>query len=161
MKNKTRVFEFLFREFSRKNRVFALQVHPVFLSLNAQEGTEKTHVLLTPLNYFEWEVKMVIHPRLKGLYIFTMGTDMKPNFAVEKSKYFNRSDEALRMLCLSISMDILFHVDIIKTPNEVCLNLDSLFGKENEMRGHQLRNESISLSPTHFETIQDFFTKFK
>ena len=29
------------------------------------------------------------------------------------------------------------------------------------MRGHLLKNELISLSPTHFETIQDFFTKLK
>ena len=29
------------------------------------------------------------------------------------------------------------------------------------MRGHQLENELITLSPTHFEMIQDFFTKFK
>ena len=28
------------------------------------------------------------------------------------------------------------------------------------MRGHQLENDLISLIPAHFETIQDFFTKF-
>ena len=29
------------------------------------------------------------------------------------------------------------------------------------MRGHQLENELITLSPAHYETIEDFFTKFK
>ena len=29
------------------------------------------------------------------------------------------------------------------------------------MRGHHLENELISLSPAHYESIEDFFTKFK
>ena len=70
-------------------------------------------------------------------------------------------DEAFGMIYLSVLKDILFHVDNITTPNEFCLMLESLFGNTNEMRGHQLENELISLSPTHFENIQDFFTKFK
>ena len=78
---------------------------------------------------------------------------------MEKSKYFNRLDEAFKMLCLSISRDILFQVDSITTHNEVWLNIKSLFWKKYEMRGHQLENELITLSPTHFETIKDFFTK--
>ena len=90
-----------------------------------------------------------------------MGTDNVPNSVMEEFKYFNRLDEAFRMLCPSISRDILFHVDSITTPNEVWLKIESLFGKTDEMRGHQLENELISMSPTHFETIHDFFTKFK
>ena len=104
---------------------------------------------------------MAIQLRSKGLYRVTMGTENEPNSVVEKSKYFNRLDKAFRMLCLGISRDILFHVDSITTPNEVWLKIESLFGKTDEMRGHQLENELISLIPTHFETIQDFFTKFK
>ena len=88
-----------------------------------------------------------------------MGTETEPNSAVEKSKYFNILDEAFRMLCLRILRDILFHVDILKTPNELWLKLESLFGKTDEVRGHQLENELISLSPNLFETIQDFFKK--
>ena len=80
---------------------------------------------------------------------------------MEKVKYFNRLDEAFGMMCLSASRDILFHVDSIGTPNEVWLNIASLFGNIDEMRGHQLENEFISLIPAHYETIQDFFTKFK
>ena len=91
--------------------------------------------------------------RLKGLYRFTMGTETEPNSVVEKLKYFNRLYEAFRMLCLNISRDILFHVDSLTTPNEVWLNFDSLFGNTNEMRGHQLENKLISLSPSHVDTI--------
>ena len=80
---------------------------------------------------------------------------------MEKSKYFNRIDEAFGMHCLRISRDLLFHVDNIDTPDEGWIKIESLFGKTHEMRGHQLENELISMSPTHYETIQDFFTKFK
>ena len=62
-----------------------------------------------------------------------MGTKNEPNYAMEKSKYFNRLDEAFRMLCLSISRDILFHVDNITTPNEFCLNIESPFENTDEM----------------------------
>ena len=104
---------------------------------------------------------MVIQVRSKGLYRVTMGIVNEPNSVVEKSKYFNRLDEAFRMLFLSILRDILLHVDIITTPNEFYNNLNSLFWKIDEMRGHQLENELISLIPAHFETIHDLFTKFK
>ena len=122
---------------------------------------EKTHVLLTPFNYFEWKDEMVIQLRSKGLYRVTMGTEVEPNFVVEKSKYFNRLDEEFGILCLNSLRDLLFHVDILKTPNEVWLNIEEFFGNTNEMRGDQLENELISLSPSHFETIQNLFTKFK
>ena len=129
----------------RKNRVFALQVVSVSLSLSAQEGIEKSHVLHTPFNYFEWKVKMVIQLRSKGLYRVTMGTENNPNSVEEKTMYFNRLNEAFKMLCLSVSRDILSHVDSLTTPNELWLNLESLFGHTDEMRGHQLENELITL----------------
>ena len=90
-----------------------------------------------------------------------MGTEVEPNFVVEKSKYFNRMDEAFGLLCLSISRELLFHIYSLTTPNEVWEKLEALFGKTDELRGHQLENELISLSPTHYDTIQDFFTNFK
>ena len=90
-----------------------------------------------------------------------MGTETKPNSVVENDKYFNRHDEAFVMLCLIISRDILFHVESLGTPNEYWLNLESLFGKIDEMRCHHLENEQTSPSPIHYETIQYFFTKFK
>ena len=90
-----------------------------------------------------------------------MGTEVEPNYIVEKAKYFNKLDEAYDLLCLSISRELLFHLDSLKSPKDVWEKLESLFGKTNELRGHQLENELISLSPTHYDTIQDFFTKFK
>ena len=86
---------------------------------------------------------------------------MEPNFVVEKAKYFNRLDEAYGLLCLSISRELLFHIDSLTIPNEAWVKLETLFGKNDELRGHQLENELINLSTAHFDTIQEFFTKFK
>ena len=121
---------------------------------------EDTHIMLTPFNLFDWKEEMVIQLRSKGLCRVTMGTKVEPNFAVEKAKYFNRLDEAFGLLCLSISRELLFHIENLTTPNELWVKLEILFGKTDELHGHQLENELISLSPTHYATIQDFFTKF-
>ena len=79
-------------------------------------------IILTPFNFFEWKVEMDILLRAKGLYRVTMETDANPNVAVEKIKWHNRRDEAYGLLCLSISTD-LFHLDGLKSPNEVWENL--------------------------------------
>ena len=103
---------------------------------------------------------MVIQLRDKGLYRVTMGIEVEPNYVGEKAKYFNRLDEAYGLLCLSISREILFHIDSLTTPNEFWLKLETLFGKINELRGHHLENELIGMIPMPFDTIYDFFTKF-
>ena len=64
-------------------------------------------------------------------------------------------------MCIHIYMELLFHLDGLKTPNEVWENVKSLFGKKNELRGPIQDNELISLQPSNFETIQQFFSKFK
>ena len=114
----------------------------------AQEEMEQDHILLTPFNLFEWKEEMLIQLRYKGLYRVTMGTEVEPNFAMEKSKYFNKLNQAFGLLCLIISRELLFHVDNLTTPNEVWVKLESLFGKIDELRGRQLGNELISLSPS-------------
>jgi hypothetical protein len=39
--------------------------------------------------------------------------------------------------------------------------LEGIFGKQDEMRGHMLEVELLTLDPKSFDNIQDFFTKFK
>ena len=80
---------------------------------------EATHIILTPFNFFEWKAEMVIQLRVKGLFIVTMGTEVEPNFAVEKAKYFNRLDEEFGLLCLRILRELLFHIDNFTIPYEV------------------------------------------
>ena len=96
--------------------------------------------------------------RAIGLYSVTMATEAKPNVAVEKIKWHNRRDDAYGILCLSISRDLLFHLDGLTSPNEVWENPVEIFGKTYEMRGHQIDNELISLSPNSFESLQLYFS---
>ena len=117
--------------------------------------------MLTPFNLFEWKAEMVIQLRSKGIFRVTMGTEVESNSAVEKAKYFKKLDEAYGFLCLSISRYFLVHLDSLTSLKEVWEKLESLFGKTDELRGHQLEDELISLSLAHYDTIQDFFTKFK
>ena len=77
---------------------------------------------------------------MKGLYKATMSIKADPNAAAEKIKWHNRRDEDYGLLCLSISRDLLFHLDSLTSPNEVWEKLEEIFGKTNEMRGHQIKN---------------------
>jgi hypothetical protein len=117
--------------------------------------------ILTPYNYFAWKEKIYVHLRYRGLYRLTMNTYTKPTSAIENSKYLNRMDEALKTICSLISPDLLFHISSCKTPNEAWTILEGLFGKQDEMRGHMLEVELLTLDPKSFENIQDFFAKFK
>ena len=118
-------------------------------------------IILTPFNLFEWKADMELLLREKCLYRVTMETKAYPNVVSKKIKWHNRRDEAYGLLCLSISRDLLFHLDGFTSPNEVWEKLEELFGKIDEMRGHQLENELISLSPSSFESLQLYFSKFK
>ena len=104
---------------------------------------------------------MEILLRVKYLYKVTMEIEADPNAAVEKIKWHNRRDEDYGLLCLSISRDLIFHLDGLISPNEVWENIADIFGNTDEMRGHQIKNELISLSPTSFESLQLNFSKFK
>ena len=90
-----------------------------------------------------------------------METEVEPTSAMEKTRYFNRMDEAFDILCLSISPELLFHVESCSTPNEVWKNLEGLFRKHDEMQGHIIESELNSLDLRNFENIQDFFTRYK
>ena len=78
---------------------------------------QSQRIILTPFNFFEWKDEMEILLRDKCLYIVTMDTETEPNVAAEKIKWYNRRDDAYGILCLSISRDLLFHVDGLTSPN--------------------------------------------
>ena len=92
--------------------------------------------MLTPLKLFDWKEYMVIQLRAKGIYRVTIGTEVEPNSAVEKAKYFNKLDEAFGLFYLRISRELLFHVDSLETPNEFWVKLEALFRKTDELHGH-------------------------
>ena len=80
---------------------------------------QSQRIILTPFNFFEWKAEMEILLREKGPYRITMATEAEPNAAAEKIKWHNRRDEAYCLFCLSISRDLLFHIDSLTYPNEV------------------------------------------
>ena len=80
-------------------------------------------IVLTPFNFFEWKAEMEILLRVKGIYRVTMETKVQPKLAANKIKWHNRRDQAYALLCLSISRDLLFHLDGLTSPNEVWENL--------------------------------------
>ena len=85
----------------------------------------------------------------------------EPHHPVEKNKFMNRCDEAFGYLCTYISIDLLFHIERLRTSRESWEKLDSLFDKQDELQGHILENELVSLHPSSFETIEQLFNKFK
>ena len=90
-----------------------------------------------------------------------METEKEPIHYVDKEKYRNRLDEAYGCLCLSISQDLWFHIQGLKTPREIWDKLSSLFDNQDEMMVHQLENDLITLNPSNFESLNEFFTNFK
>ena len=82
---------------------------------------------MNPFNFFEWKVEIEILLRAKGLYRVTMETEVDPNAVAEKIKCHNRRDEAYGLLCLSISRDLLFHLDAVTSPNYVWKKIEDIF----------------------------------
>jgi hypothetical protein len=116
--------------------------------------------ILTPYNFFAWKEKMIMHIRSRGLYKLTMNTEAEPTSAIVKSRYLNRMDEAFGTICSLISPELLFYISSCKTPNEAETTMEGIFGKHDEMRGHILEVELLTLDPKSFDNIQDFFTKY-
>ena len=82
-------------------------------------------IILTPFNYHEWKFKISILLRSRGLYRVTLALENEPNAMIEKAKWHNRLDEAYGFILLSISLDILFHLDGLTTENQVCTKIES------------------------------------
>ena len=95
------------------------------------------------------------------MFSMIMGKETKPHHPDEKNKFMNCLDEAFGFLCTHISRYLLFHLEGLRTPKESWEKLEFLFGNQYELRGHVLENELIALQPSSFETIQQFFTRFK
>ena len=67
-----------------------------------------------------------------------MGLEFEPTLLVENPKWHNKCDEAYGTLCMAISLELLFNVESSTTPNNVWTTLEGLFGKQDELRDHQL-----------------------
>ena len=126
-----------------------------------ENSTSLNPIILTPLNYLYWSTYMQISLHNKGLYRMTMGKVTEPHQYIDELKHLDRPDESFCYMCIHVSRELLFHLYGLKTPKEVWDKLESLFGKQDELRDHILENELIALYPGNFDTIQLFFTKLK
>ena len=90
-----------------------------------------------------------------------MDIALEPQQYIKKLKHLDRLDEAFGYMCIHFFRELVFHLDGLKTLKEVWDKIESLFSKQDELRSHILENELITLQPSNFETIQQFFSKFK
>ena len=98
--------------------------------------------------------------RSRGLFRITSGKETEPTDGDKKIKRENRCDEAHGLIGMSISIDLRFHISRIDEPDKAWEMLESVFGKHNEIQGHQLENEFLSLNPNDFSCIQDYLSKY-
>ena len=94
--------------------------------------------ILTPFNYSYWMADMKVSLCKIGLFRMTMGIETEPQQYVEKNKFLNQLDEAFGFMCTHISWDILSHLKGLRTPKEAWEKLESLFEKQDDLRGHVL-----------------------
>jgi hypothetical protein len=90
-----------------------------------------------------------------------MNIEIEPKSSIEKSNYLNRMDEVFGTICSLISLELLFHISSYKTLNEASTTMEGIFGKQDEMWGHILKVDFLTLDPKTFDNLQDFFTKYK
>jgi hypothetical protein len=62
---------------------------------------------------------------------------------------------------MSISPDLRYHLQEIDDPKEAWDKIESVFGKLNIIRGQQLENKILTLSPSDFSCLGDYLSKFK
>ena len=70
---------------------------------------------LTPFNYHQWKEYMEVLLRTKKLFRLTEETKAVPILNHDKEKYLIRLDKAHGYLFSSVSRDLRFHIQVLKT----------------------------------------------
>jgi hypothetical protein len=120
-----------------------------------------SNIFLTSTNYLQWKSHMEDLLRSKGLYQITLGKEKEPIDVDKKVKWANTSDKARALIIMSTSPYLRFHLKEIDDPHEAWEKFESIFGKRNIIRAHQLENKILNLSPNDFSFIEDYLSKFK
>ena len=118
-------------------------------------------IILTSSYYFSWKSHMEDVLWSRGLFNITSGKETESINDDKKIEWENRCDEACGLIEMSICTDLRFHIFRIDEPDKAWEKLESVFGKHNEIQGHQLENELLSLNPNEFSCIQDYLSKYK
>jgi hypothetical protein len=118
-------------------------------------------IFLTSTKYFQWKSHMEDLLRSKGLYRITLEKEKEPIDDEKKVKWDNNHGEARGLIRMSISHVLKFHFQEIDDPDEAWEKLESVFGKHNIIRAHQLENQILTLIPNDFSCIEDYLSNFK
>ena len=62
---------------------------------------------------------------------------------------------------MTVSNELQFHLQGIDQRNKAWENLEIVFGKHNDIWGHHLENELVSLNTSEFSCIKGYLYKFK
>ena len=74
----------------------------------------------------------------RGFFRITSRKKTEPTDDNKKIKSANRCDESRELIGMSISTDLRFHISGIDEPDKAWEKLEYMFGKHNEIRGHQI-----------------------
>ena len=97
----------------------------------------------------------------RRLFRITSGKETELTDDDKKINWENRCDESRGLIGMPIFTYLWFHMSRIGEPDKSWEKLESVFNTHNEIRGHQLENELISLNPSDFSCIQDYLSKYK
>jgi hypothetical protein len=62
---------------------------------------------------------------------------------------------------MSISPNLIYHLQKIDDPEEAWDTIESVFGKLNIIRAQQLENQVLTLCPSDFSCLGDYLSRFK
>ena len=72
--------------------------------------------ILTTFNYLDCKFDMHMALHKHGYHMIIHGWGVEPHQPVERNKFLNRCDEAFRYSSTYISIDILLHLEGLRTP---------------------------------------------
>jgi hypothetical protein len=82
-------------------------------------------------------------------------TDCSTNDEAKVVKWDRKNDQAHGLIGMSISPDLIIHLDGLDSLVEAWEKLNTVFGLKNEIQTYQLENELHILYPSNFPYIED------
>jgi hypothetical protein len=95
------------------------------------------------------------------LYQITLGKEKEPTDDENEVKWDNKNEKACKLIEMSISPDLSFHLQGINALDEAWKKLQVVFGKHDIIQSYQLENQLMNLSPNEFSCIEYYLSKFK
>ena len=94
-----------------------------------------------------------------GLILYVDGTIVKPTNANAQVDWQVKDNQALGIIRSCVHRDIFFHISIFKDAKGSWDKLEGLYGKVDEEKGFQIKDDLLLLDPKNFDTIQDYVNK--